>query len=144
MPDIPGIELGADSNDFFEFEALPKKVAVVGSGYIAVELAGILNLLGAEVDACVFFSRAAAEATAAACVRAWPSRPPPARPFAPQVDLFIRSDMPLRTMEPDVVSLLVEDYSGSAQSAVSRYRFSRNFICHRAELLSSPRHLFRF
>ena len=33
---------------FFELEELPGKVAVIGSGYIAVELAGILKLLGAE------------------------------------------------------------------------------------------------
>ena len=50
MPDIPGIELAIDSDGFFDLESIPKKVAVVGSGYIAVELAGILNLLGAEVD----------------------------------------------------------------------------------------------
>jgi len=50
LPDIPGKELGKDSDDFFEFEEAPKKVCVVGSGYIAVELAGILNLLGSDVD----------------------------------------------------------------------------------------------
>ena len=37
-----------DSDGFFELDALPKKVAVVGAGYIAVELAGILNALGSE------------------------------------------------------------------------------------------------
>jgi len=73
MPDIPGAELGIDSNDFFDLEAIPKKCAVVGSGYIAVELAGILQLLGS------------------------------------QVDLLIRGERPLRTMEPDVVDLLVEE-----------------------------------
>ena len=48
---------------------------VVGAGYIAVELAGILQILGA------------------------------------QVDLFIRGELPLRSMEPDIVSLLVEEMS---------------------------------
>lgn len=42
MPEIPGIELGMNSDGFFDLEAVPKKVAVVGSGYIAVELAGTL------------------------------------------------------------------------------------------------------
>lgn len=36
------------SDGFFELEALPKKVVVVGAGYIAVELAGVLNALGSE------------------------------------------------------------------------------------------------
>merc|ERR1719410_1603717 len=50
MPDIPGIELAIDSNGFFDLERVPKRVAVVGAGYIAVELAGILQSLGSEVD----------------------------------------------------------------------------------------------
>lgn len=45
-PDIPGAELGIDSDGFFELEAMPKRVAVVGAGYIAVELAGVLQALG--------------------------------------------------------------------------------------------------
>ncbi|MGO2267722.1 glutathione-disulfide reductase [Vagococcus salmoninarum] len=47
-PEIPGAELGIDSDGFFALEALPKRVAVVGAGYIAVELAGVLNGLGSE------------------------------------------------------------------------------------------------
>ncbi|WP_109441134.1 glutathione-disulfide reductase [Acinetobacter haemolyticus] len=49
LPDIEGVEYGIDSNGFFELSALPKRVAVIGSGYIAVELVGVLNALGAEV-----------------------------------------------------------------------------------------------
>jgi glutathione reductase (NADPH) len=49
LPDTHGAELGITSNGFFELEALPRRVAVVGSGYIAVELAGMLNALGADV-----------------------------------------------------------------------------------------------
>ena len=49
IPDVPGKELGIDSDGFFALEALPRKVAIVGAGYIAVELAGILRALGAEV-----------------------------------------------------------------------------------------------
>ena len=47
-PSIPGVEYGIDSDGFFELPALPKRVAVVGAGYIAVELAGVINGLGAE------------------------------------------------------------------------------------------------
>ncbi|GAA0473981.1 MULTISPECIES: glutathione-disulfide reductase [Tatumella] len=47
-PDIPGAEWGIDSDGFFELDALPKRVAVVGAGYIAVEIAGVVNGLGAE------------------------------------------------------------------------------------------------
>ncbi len=49
IPDTPGAELGISSDGFFELEHLPRRVAVVGSGYIAVELAGMLNGLGADV-----------------------------------------------------------------------------------------------
>ncbi|KAL3902621.1 MAG: hypothetical protein SGPRY_011990 [Prymnesium sp.] len=72
-PDIPGAELAMDSNGFFELEELPAKVVVVGSGYIAVELAGILQILGSEVE------------------------------------LLIRGDRPLRTMEKMVTEQLVTE-----------------------------------
>ncbi|KAF7788832.1 glutathione reductase (NADPH) [Pseudoalteromonas rubra] len=48
IPNIPGAELGIDSNDFFELKAQPKSVAVIGAGYIAVELAGVLHSLGTD------------------------------------------------------------------------------------------------
>ena len=48
-PSIPGAEHGISSDGFFELEALPKKAVVVGAGYIAVEMAGILKSLGSEV-----------------------------------------------------------------------------------------------
>lgn len=47
--DIPGAELGITSDGFFEMETLPRRVAVIGAGYIATEFAGLLNGLGAEV-----------------------------------------------------------------------------------------------
>ncbi len=49
-PDIEGAELGITSDGFFELEQQPKKVAVVGAGYIATELAGVLQTLGSEVS----------------------------------------------------------------------------------------------
>jgi glutathione reductase (NADPH) len=49
IPELPGAELGITSDGFFELEECPQRIAVVGSGYIAVELAGMLAALGAEV-----------------------------------------------------------------------------------------------
>ena len=48
IPNIPGAELGIDSNGFFDIVEQPKRVAVVGAGYIAVEIAGVLSALGTE------------------------------------------------------------------------------------------------
>lgn len=47
-PDIPGAGYGIDSDGFFALDALPKRTAIVGAGYIAVEIAGVLKALGAE------------------------------------------------------------------------------------------------
>ena len=49
VPEIPGAELGITSDGFFELERRPERTAVVGAGYIAAELAGILRGLGSEV-----------------------------------------------------------------------------------------------
>ena len=48
IPAIKGAEYGIDSNGVFALTELPKRTAVVGAGYIAVELAGVLNSLGVE------------------------------------------------------------------------------------------------
>jgi len=48
MPHIPGIEHAITSNEAFHLEKLPRKIAVVGGGYIAVEFAGIFNGMGVE------------------------------------------------------------------------------------------------
>jgi glutathione reductase (NADPH) len=48
-PEIPGAELGIISDDAFFLPRMPRRVALVGSGYIAVEFAGIFQALGAEV-----------------------------------------------------------------------------------------------
>ncbi|HAT9215800.1 TPA: glutathione-disulfide reductase [Legionella pneumophila subsp. pneumophila] len=48
LPAINGIKHAIDSDGFFSLTKLPAKVAVIGSGYIGVELAGILNSLGSE------------------------------------------------------------------------------------------------
>ncbi|KAF9353020.1 Glutathione reductase [Mortierella sp. AD094] len=49
IPKVPGAELGIDSDGFFDLEHQPKRVAVVGTGYIGVELAGIFHALGSKV-----------------------------------------------------------------------------------------------
>jgi len=49
IPNIPGAEFGISSDGFFALTECPKKVAIIGSGYIAVELAGVLNSLGSSV-----------------------------------------------------------------------------------------------
>lgn len=48
VPDIPGADLGITSDGFFALPERPQKVAMVGSGYIAVELAGVFNGLGSD------------------------------------------------------------------------------------------------
>ena len=49
VPPTPGAELGITSDGFFELDECPGRVVVSGSGYIAVELAGVLRALGSEV-----------------------------------------------------------------------------------------------
>lgn len=48
IPNVPGAEHGIDSDGFFALTEQPKRVAVIGAGYIAVELAGVLHGLGSE------------------------------------------------------------------------------------------------
>ncbi len=49
VPDIKGREYVVSSNEVFDLESFPKRMIVVGGGYIAVEFAGIFNGLGSEV-----------------------------------------------------------------------------------------------
>ena len=48
VPDIPGAGHGFTSDGFFELESRPGRIAVVGSGYVAVELGGVFSHLGSE------------------------------------------------------------------------------------------------
>ncbi|KAJ5491287.1 Glutathione reductase [Penicillium diatomitis] len=48
LPDVKGAEHGITSDGFFEMEEMPPKIAVVGAGYIAVELAGVMNAVHVE------------------------------------------------------------------------------------------------
>lgn len=48
MPKIKGAEYGINSDGVFALDKLPQRVAVIGAGYIAVELAGVLHNLGVE------------------------------------------------------------------------------------------------
>jgi glutathione reductase (NADPH) len=57
FPDgIPGAEYGIDSDGFFRLEKQPKRVAIVGAGYIAIEFAGIFNALGTETNLFIRYS----------------------------------------------------------------------------------------
>ncbi len=51
VPDLPGAELGITSDGFFELDTLPGRVAMVGSGYISVELADVLPGLVPPISA---------------------------------------------------------------------------------------------
>ena len=50
IPDVPGAELGITSNGFFALNEQPERVAVVGAGYVAVELSGLLHALDTDVN----------------------------------------------------------------------------------------------
>ena len=49
MPEIPGIELALTSNEIFDLERFPRRLLIVGGGYIATEFASIFSGLGASV-----------------------------------------------------------------------------------------------
>jgi glutathione reductase (NADPH) len=50
LPAIPGVQLGISSDGFFDLHERPQRVAVVGSGYIACELAASFQELGSQVE----------------------------------------------------------------------------------------------
>jgi glutathione reductase (NADPH) len=49
-PDVPGAEHGITSDEVFSLPTLPKRIAIVGGGYIGVEFAGIFNGYGSAVS----------------------------------------------------------------------------------------------
>ncbi len=55
FPDIPGIEHAISSDEVFDLDDFPNRLAIIGGGYIAVEFAGIFNGLGADVS--LFYRR---------------------------------------------------------------------------------------
>jgi len=57
VPRLPGADLGTTSDGFFEFQDCPKNVAIVGGGYIAAELCGILAALGARTTVMIRHER---------------------------------------------------------------------------------------
>jgi len=50
VPPLPGAEFGITSDGFFELTEQPSRVAIVGGGYIGVELSGVLSALGSTVS----------------------------------------------------------------------------------------------
>jgi glutathione reductase (NADPH) len=57
VPAIRGAELGITSDGFFELEARPQRVALVGSGYVSVELGGVFRALGSDVTLFLRYDR---------------------------------------------------------------------------------------
>ncbi|MBK8017258.1 MAG: glutathione-disulfide reductase [Betaproteobacteria bacterium] len=53
VPDIPGAELGITSDGYFDLPRQPRTMAVVGAGYIAVEVGGLMQALGTQVTLCL-------------------------------------------------------------------------------------------
>ena len=49
VPNVPGAALGISSDGFFRLRTQPRRVAIIGGGYIGVELSGVLRALGSEV-----------------------------------------------------------------------------------------------
>jgi glutathione reductase (NADPH) len=49
IPDVPGIEHAVSSNEMFLLPELPRRLAVMGAGYIAIEFAGVFKALGSDV-----------------------------------------------------------------------------------------------
>jgi glutathione reductase (NADPH) len=49
IPDVPGADYGITSNEAFHLDAVPKRIAIAGAGYIANEFAGIFHQFGAQV-----------------------------------------------------------------------------------------------
>jgi len=49
VPRMPAHELGATSDDFFQWEDLPRSIAIIGAGYIGLEMAGMLRSFGVDV-----------------------------------------------------------------------------------------------
>ena len=50
VPDIPGARHGITSDGFFELDHQPRRILVIGAGYIATELAGMMHGLGSRVS----------------------------------------------------------------------------------------------
>jgi glutathione reductase (NADPH) len=57
VPPLPGAELGITSDGFFALAEQPRRAAIIGGGYIGVELAGVLRALGTEVTVVALESR---------------------------------------------------------------------------------------
>ena len=53
VPPVPGADLGITSDGFFQLEDRPKRVVVVGAGYIAVEMSQIFAGLGSDTTLCI-------------------------------------------------------------------------------------------
>jgi glutathione reductase (NADPH) len=90
--DVKGSKLGIDSDGFFELEKQPRRVGIVGAGYIAVEFAGIFNALGSETH------------------------------------LFIRNENFLRTFDPMIQQVLLDEYKKRGVKIHAMYKNTKEGV----------------
>ncbi len=57
VPALPGADLGITSDGFFQLESRPQNALVIGAGYIATELAGVLHALGSRVTMAIRYEK---------------------------------------------------------------------------------------
>jgi glutathione reductase (NADPH) len=57
IPKLPGVEYCITSDHFFQLTEQPKDIAIIGGGYIGVEIAGLLQSLGTQTDLIIFHNR---------------------------------------------------------------------------------------
>ncbi len=115
-PDIPGAELGEVSDDFFAWQAPPSRVAIIGGGYVGVELASVLQALGSRVSLFVRQSRLLADFDAEITGRL-------AESFR-QAGIDIRFDTAVSALQPEGEGLRVLDADGSAHGPFERVLFA--------------------
>lgn len=103
-PDIPGAEHGWVSDDFFNLCSAPEHVAIVGGGYIGVELAGVLQALGSRVDMFVRGRRLLSDFDEELTLQL-------AEDYR-QYGVRLHLDYPLRSVRQEALKIVLRDGSG--------------------------------
>ena len=117
-PNIPGSEYGITSDGFFELDEVPKRTAVIGAGYIAVEVAGVLNALGSSeygITSDGFFELDEVPKRTAVIGAGYIAVEVAGvlNALGSDTHLFVRKDRPLRTFDKDIVDVLVDEMAKS-------------------------------
>lgn len=117
IPDIPGKEHAISSDEALDLETFPKRIVILGAGYIGMEFAGIFNAFGAEVHLVCRMVRSSAPFVS-------PAHRPQQRggdagawhcSFRPGIERYIKApfpgvgaqDRPLRGFDEEVRTFLV-------------------------------------